>query len=165
MQNPVYEQVKIELIRAETEFAKAQANLESLQEKRTENLAKVAKLNEAETKADQLQRDIDVARQYLGNYTKKRGEAIDMSRLDDREVSDIRTAQAATLGLKHISPRGSLLIPMGFIAGLLAALATVLFYERNHLSPSLDESTIEKILGIPVLVSLPRVYSSRNMVS
>lgn len=163
--NPVYESVKIDLQHAETDFAATQARWEMLKLQRDKCIGKIKDLNSALIASDQLERDVEVARQYLGNYTQKRGESMAMSGLDDREISDLSIAQEATLGLKHVSPRGSIVLPMGFIAGLIAALATVLFYERNNLSPSLSESEIEQIIGLPVLVSLPRVYSSRNMVN
>jgi uncharacterized protein involved in exopolysaccharide biosynthesis len=165
MSNPVYEAVRVDLVRAETQYAGALARLNSLQQKQVVTQERLLELNDADVRADQLQRDIDVARQYLDNYTRKRGEAIAMTMLDASKISDIVVAQAATLGLKHISPRGSMILPLGLLIGMLAAVATSLFCERNHLSPSLNEGDVEQIIGLPVLVTLPRVYSSRNMVN
>ena len=54
---------------------------------------------------------------------------------------------------------------MGFLCGLLAALGASLFLDRNHLSATLNESDVEQALDLPVLVTLPRVYSSRHMVN
>jgi uncharacterized protein involved in exopolysaccharide biosynthesis len=165
MSNPVYEDIKVDLIRAETSYSGSVARLKSLREKYDLSLEKLEDVNTAEVTADQLQRNVEVARKYLGDSTQKLGEALAMSLLDDKEISDIAVAQDATLGLKHISPKGSIFLPLGFIVGCFAALATALFYERNHLSPSLNEGEVEQVLGLPVLVTLPRVYSSRNMVN
>ena len=122
-------------------------------------------MNTAEVEADQLQRNVDVARQYLSIYTQKRGESKAMSLLDELNISDVVVAQEANFVVKHVSPKGSLILPLGFICALIAALATALFFDRNHLSATLNEGEVEQVLDLPVLVTLPRVYSSRNMVN
>lgn len=163
--NPVFEAMEVDLLRAKADKLAAEARLSSLKEKQESAIAKLADLNQSEIEVDQLQRNIDIARQYLNIYTAKRGEAMSMSRFDDRDISDIKVAQDANFVVKHVSPKGSLIIPLGFFAGLLAALATAMFCERNHLSSTLNEGDVEQVLELPVLVTLPRVYSSRNMVN
>lgn len=111
--NPVYQSVKTDLMRAETEYAASQARLKSLRENRDRVIAKLAELNAAQIASDRLERKVEVARQYLSNYTHKRGELMLMSKLDAREVSDLAVAQEASLGLKHISPKGSIVLQMG----------------------------------------------------
>ena len=88
-----------------------------------------------------------------------------MSIMDKQGISDIVVVQKPTLSVKHVSPKGALVMPLGAMVGLFAAVAATLYFERNHLSPTLDESEIEQVLDLPVLVTLPRVYSSRNMVN
>lgn len=163
--NPVYEDLKIEMIRTEADYAGAVARLAQLDKKQDSREATLSEMNEAEFHADQLQRDVDIARQELSIYSQRRGEAKAMSIMDKRGISDIVVAQEPTLNVKHISPKGSLILPLGAMLGLLAAIAATLFFERNHLSPTLNESEIEQVLELPVLVTLPRVYSSRNMVN
>ena len=163
--NPVYEDLKVELVRAEADYAGAVARLAQLETKQTGREAELLKMNEAEVYSDQLQRDVDIARQELAIYSQRRGEAKAMSIMDKRGISDIVVAQQPTLNVKHISPKGSLFLPLGAMLGLFAAFAATLFFERNHLSPTLSESEIEQVLELPVLVTLPRVYSSRNMVN
>jgi uncharacterized protein involved in exopolysaccharide biosynthesis len=163
--NPVFEGLKIDLVRAQADLAGSVARLASLKEKRSANEATMKELNSAEVMADQLQRDVDIARQELGIYSQRRGEAKAMSIMDQRGISDIVIAQEPTLNVKHVSPKGSLFLPFGAMLGLVCAIAASLFFERNHLNPSLNEGEIEDILDLPVLVTLPRVYSSRNMVN
>ncbi|MFK7766667.1 MAG: GumC family protein [Mariniblastus sp.] len=163
--NPIYEALKVDLMRAEGDKAASEARLAALKNKQQESLDKLAQMNSAEVEADQLQRNVEVARQYLAIYTQKRGESKAMSLLDDLNISDVVVAQEANFVVKHVSPKGSLILPLGFICGLLAALATALFFDRNHLSATLNEGEVEQVLDLPVLVTLPRVYSSRNMVN
>ena len=163
--NPVYEDLKIELVRAEADYAGAVARLAHLEKKQVGREVELLKMNKAEVSADQLQRDVDIARQELAIYSQRRGEAKAMSIMDKRGISDIVVAQEPTLNVKHISPKGSLILPLGAMMGFVTAIAAALFFERNHLSPTLNESEIEQVLELPVLVTLPRVYSSRNMVN
>ena len=114
---------------------------------------------------DRLLRNVEICRQYLAIYTQKRGEAKGLALLDDRNISDVVVAQEPNFMVKHVSPKGSLIIPFGFLTGMLAALATALFFDRNNLNTDLNEGQVEQVLNLPVLVTLPRVYSSRNMVN
>lgn len=163
--NPVFEDMQVDFMRAKTLAATVGVQVASLKEKRKAALAKAKELNRDQIESDQLLRDVEICRQYLAIYTQKRGEAKGLSLLDDRNISDVVVAQEPNFMVKHVSPKGSLVIPFGFLAGLLAALATSLFFDRNRLNPDLNEAEVEKVLNLPVLVTLPRVYSSRNMVN
>ena len=163
--NPVYEDMQVDLMRAKAERAAILARLRTLQQKQKSVLVKAKSLNKQQLEADQLLRNVEIARQYLAIYTQKRGEAKGMTLLDDRKISDVVVAQEPNFVVKHVSPKGSLIVPLGFVCGLLGAFATALFFDRNHLSATLNESEVEQVLNLPVLVTLPRVYSSRNMVN
>ena len=163
--NPVYEDMQVDFMRAETEAAAAKVRVENLKEKRKTALKRAQNLNRDQVESDQLLRDVEICRQYLAIYTQKRGEAKGMSLLDDRNISDVVVAQEPNFMVKHVSPKGSLIIPFGFLMGLLAALTSALFFDRNHLNTDLNEGEVEQVLNLPVLVTLPRVYSSRNMVN
>ncbi|MEL7499607.1 MAG: hypothetical protein AAFN77_18535 [Planctomycetota bacterium] len=163
--NPVYEAMQVDFLKAKAEVSAFEARLKSLQQKRLDAEVQLASFNDSEVKSDQLQRNVEIARQYLAIYTQKRGESKAMEMLDDRKISDVVVAQTPKLTVKHQSPKGSLILPLGCIAGLLAGLATSLYADRNHLSGTLNESEVEQVLELPVLVTLPRVYSNRNMVN
>ena len=163
--NPVFEHMQVDFLRANVAQRAAEARFEGLKQMKAKALAKLPAMNEAAKISQQLQREIDIANRDLSVFSPKRGEARIMSALDHRNISGLTTHVNATLRVKHISPRGSLIIPMGFVTGLLAALAVALFLERNHLSGNYNEGEVEQLLDLPVLVTLPRVYSSRNMVN
>lgn len=163
--NPVYEQMQVDYLRAKVNQRAAEARFEGLKKMQERALSRLPELNEAANVAQKLQREIDIATRDLFVFSPKRGEARIMAALDEQNISGLATHVDATFRVKHISPRGSLIIPLGFICGLLAALAVALFLERNHLSGMFNEGEVEQILDLPVLVTLPRVYSSRNMVN
>jgi len=163
--NPVFEDMQVDFMRAKAESAAVETRLESLKAKRKAALKRAEGLNRDQVESDQLLRDVEICRQYLAIYTQKRGEAKGLSLLDDRNISDVVVAQEPNFMVKHVSPKGSLIVPFGFLLGLLAALAAALFFDRNHFNTDLNEGEVEQVLNLPVLVTLPRVYSSRNMVN
>lgn len=163
--NPVFEDMQVDFMRAKAEAAAVTVQLRSLKDKRKDALQRAQQLNRDQVESDQLLRNVEICRQYLAIYTQKRGEAKGMSLLDDRNISDVVVAQEPNFMVKHVSPKGSLMVPFGFLAGLLTALTTALFCDRNHLNTDLNEGEVEQVLNLPVLVTLPRVYSSRNMVN
>lgn len=163
--NPVFEQMQVDFLRAKVAQRAAEARFEGLKEQRVRIQGELPALNAAASVAQRLQREIEIANRDLFVFSPKRGEARIMSALDNRNISGLTTHVDATLRVKHISPRGSLVIPLGFVVACLAALAVVLFLERNHLNGAFNETEVEQVLDMPVLVTLPRVYSSRNMVN
>jgi uncharacterized protein involved in exopolysaccharide biosynthesis len=163
--NPVYQALETDLLLASAKLAGDKARLESLLEEKQQASAQMKSLNSAEVAAEEKLRKVQVAQQYLAIYTKPRGEARAMGALDDQNISDVRVSQEPTLTLKHVNPKASLVLSLGFVCGLLVALGTSLFFDQNHLSSTLNESEVEQVLDLPVLVTLPRVYSSRNMVN
>ena len=163
--NPVYEQMQVDFLRAKVQQTAARARLEALKKHQSDSLAKLPALNEAANVAQRLQRNIQIAERELQIYSEKSGEAKALASLDEKQMSDLEVFVKPTFRVKHISPKGSLIIPLGFICGLLAALGLVLYQERNSLSANYNEGEVEQILDLPVLVTLPRVYSSRNMVN
>lgn len=163
--NEVFSEIKVELVRAETENTGAKARLNSLEERLKMARTEAVEMNRAEIDADRLQRRINDSRKDREMYVSKGREALASLSLDNSNLSTLVVAQQPTFILKHASPRGSLFLPIAVLLGGLAGLATAMFCERNHLSPSLNEVEVEQILEMPILVTLPRVYSSRNMVN
>jgi len=161
----VHSDVKMQLVRAETQNIGAKARLKSLNARLEQARADSVAMNRAEIDADRLQRRIDDLRQDRNMYVAKGREAMASLSLDNSNLSTLVVAQPPSFVLKHASPRGMLFLPIALILGTLAGLAIAMFCERNHLSPSLNEIEVEQILEMPVLVTLPRVYSSRNMVN
>ena len=163
--NPVFQDLETSYLEARATVAGNRARLAGLKLGKKDATKRLKELNDAEVQASEKLRKVAVAKQYLAIYTQPRGESKAMGALDARNISDVKVAQDPTLTLKHVNPKASLVLPMGFLCGLLAALGLSLFLDRNHLSATLNESDVEQALDLPVLVTLPRVYSSRHMVN
>ena len=163
--NPVYEQIETSLVRARVDRDAISSRLKNTRTKLTEAKVKLESLNGSQRTAAQFQRDIDIAKQYLATYATKRGEVQVLDELDRQRISDVVVAQDASFMVKHVSPKGSLIILLGAFAGMLLSFAVAVYLDRNNLSGSVGEDEVEQILDMPVLVTLPRVYSNRNMVN
>ena len=163
--NPVYEALQIDFLKAKASVAADIHRLKQLSSQKEKSIQKLEVLNQDEVLADQLLRNVDIERQYLAIFTQKRGESRAMEKHDALNISDVVVWQDPTLAAKHQTPKGSFVIPLGCICGLFAGVAIALYADRNHLTGSLNESDVEQVLDLPVLVTLPRVYSSRNMVN
>jgi len=158
-------EAKMQLLKAETDNTGAKARLTSLDKRLALARKEAVEMNRCEIEADRLQRKIGDLKKDRDMYVSKGREAIAMLSLDQSNLSTLVVAQQPTFILKHASPKGSLFLPIALLLGTLAGFATAMFYERNHLSPSLNEVDVEQILEMPILVTLPRVFSSRNMVN
>jgi uncharacterized protein involved in exopolysaccharide biosynthesis len=163
--NPIYEAIKIDLVRAVASQKSDEARLEQLRKQRQDSLADLQDLNKKIVIADRHQREVDVARRYLDIYIQKRGEATVMNQLDEERISDIVVAQDASLILKAASPRGSVFLPLGAIFAALCGIAVALLAERDMFRAAPQDELVEQVSEIPVLINLPRVPSRRYSLS
>ena len=162
--NPVYEKVKVALVNANADSNAYKARWDNLKEKYAQATERLKVLNEKELEANQLQREMSLAKQEMDIYIRKRTESAVIEELNKKSISNVVVAQEANLMVKHVSPRGSVLIPLGAIFAGICAVGTALYFEKDLLSGHLGEDELEQILEIPILVTLPKVTSHRNMV-
>ena len=163
--NPVHASLNIELARALADRASSKARLAALKDSYTVQSKRISEMNGSQVDAMRLTDRVNTAHSEWEFFKDKGIEAMAKKELDDSKISSIVIVQAPSIVVKPISPKASVFLPLGALMGLLMGLGVALFFERNHLSASLNEGEVEQILGMPVLVTLPRVYSSRNMVN
>ena len=163
--NPTYEGIKLALSRSEADLEGAKARLKSLNTKYARQRKRQKEMNALEVRSQQLSNNVNTARQKWELFKNKGIEAMASGKLNESQLSSVVVIQAPNWVVKPISPKASMFLPLGAVMGVMAGLGVALFFERNHLSASLNEGEVEQILEMPVLVTLPRVYSSRNMVN
>ncbi len=163
--NPVHETLNVELAKALADQASSKARLIALQDSYAVQSKRISEMNASEVAAMKLSDHVNTAHLEWGVYRDKGIEAKAKKELDDSKISSIVIVQDPSIVVKPISPKASVFLPLGALIGVLTGLGVALFFERNHLSASLNEGEVEQILEMPVLVTLPRVYSSRNMVN
>ena len=110
-----------------------------------------------------MKRDVETEKKYLRSFVDRRGDVNLMNRLDESNVSDVKIHQPGVLLVKHISPRGSVVLPLGFMFATGLAVLTCLIFDGGSKVLSRDEN-IEEALDLPVLVTIPRVSNRRALV-
>ncbi len=165
IRNPVHQELMVAMV-------KEIANAEARQQRITEIQAKLDKkheelknLNHLKTRASKLQRDVQLAQMEFDTYARKRNESRMVDQLDKEAISDIVVQQSASLVLKKVSPKGSLLLPLGAFLGMVFGAVACIFADRKNLTNLTTPEAVEEALGVPVMVSLPRVHSSRVMIN
>ena len=118
VRNPVYEQLKIALLResasAEALSQRHSRVLETLSEKRE----RLSELNRLKTESYRLQRQIDLAQDAFDIYARKRNEAQMADQLDREDISDLVIQQPASLVLTPVNPQGRVILPLGFVLAI-----------------------------------------------
>jgi uncharacterized protein involved in exopolysaccharide biosynthesis len=163
--HPVYEQLKVALVKESAMVQALQERLGQIHQKLAEKRERLAGLNALKTESMGLQRQIDVAQIAFDNYARKSNEARMADELDKEEISDIVIQQPATLVLRKVSPRGSVMLPVGFLFATACGLLVAIFADRKNLLALSTPEEIEEALDIPVLASIPRVRASRVQTS
>lgn len=162
--NPVHEKVQTELVTLEARLAGLKRRREALEARREAAVNQLQEFNAQELASSQLQRDIDVARNHLSIYTQKLGETKILDQLDRQFLSAVVISQPAVLMLKHVSPKGSIVLPVGAVlSGLLALLACALGLRRDRLAAE-RRAEAGRVFDATVLSTLPRVMSRGQIV-
>lgn len=121
-------------------------------------------LNGKELVFEQLQRDIDTNSSAFLAYAGKRAEAQVLHELDATSISNVKIWQPAKLILRHTSPRGSIVLPLGVCFSLIAAFL-VAFLAELRKSRKIDSREVARQLDLPVLIDIPRVAPSRTILN
>jgi len=151
--NPVYQWIQSEL-------AKSQADLRSLEMRATSMTSIVGRYNhDAQQMDEQLLHQQDLLRQqktaednYL-LYNRKREEARIASAMDQRRILNVSVMQAATFPYLPKHSTLSLLL-LGFILALLVTAAVAFFLEHTD-DTFRTPRQVEHFLQIPVLAAVP----------
>lgn len=162
--NPVYAEVKVELIQQETMLEGLKARQADLLQKQQTAMASLRQLNQDESESEKLEQAIAIARRYLDVYVQKRGEAQVLEQLDQQKVSDVVVTQPAILMLKHVSPRGSIILPLVAIFATSVAVVMALIADNFQFRRERRRAAVQRQLQVPILVTLPRVASRRSVV-
>lgn len=161
VQNPVFEDLSVALALEVSNAESLKKRLDEIRRKMTAANERLDELNRLELQSSILEREVEVAQQYFQTYARKRGDAMVVDQLDKETISDIVVAQPASLIFKKQSPKGSVILPLGVVVGGVCAIGACLVANRRKLFQSLVPREIEDELALPVLVTIPRVHSSR----
>ncbi|MFK7770246.1 MAG: GumC family protein [Mariniblastus sp.] len=149
------------LMQAKVNLRAAAAQVESLTNSRDTAIGRMNRLNSFETQMASLYRDLTVSEENFKIYSEKREEARINLALDKQNLSNVKLVQPATIQVKHVSPKYSLILLASLFFALAGAFCVAIFAEQMDTSLKSDQQ-IESVLGVDVLATIPNV-SRRNL--
>jgi uncharacterized protein involved in exopolysaccharide biosynthesis len=153
--NPLYVQLKSDLLRAEALLKGTEARVTSLRVQVAEYRKEVDNLNEKAFDLEVLHREASAAEQDYLLYRKKHEEARISAAMDQEKFINVTVAQPAQLPLKP-EPRGLamkmiLSVILGLLGGGALAFGLETFLDRSFTTAE----DLEKRLGISHIASIP----------
>ena len=153
--NPVYVNLKGDLLRAEAELEGTRALVTSLRSQVAEYKGVLDKLNEQAFTIARLNRETTSAREDYLLYRKKHEEARISVAMDQERFINVTVAQPAQMPLSP-EPRNLLLkIYVSLFVGLLGGVGLAFGLETYVVRSFSNPVDIERRLGIPHLASIP----------
>ncbi len=152
--NPVFQNVEIELIRAEADMNSQKAKAASLSKQLLQVDGEIQSLDFREKGLQQLQREQTINEKNYHTYADMAEEARitdDMNRL---KFANISVIEEASVPVKPVSPRKKLNILLGLIFGAISGVGLAFLLEQTAQNFSTPES-VEKRLGLQVLAAIP----------
>lgn len=152
--NPNQKQLELDLLQAKAKKEAQQARLTVAQKQRDDLTTQLNELNDQEVQIGDLERNV----QILDGKYRMHVEKLEQARLNDAlghdGIQNVKVAQEASLVGKPTSPKKPLLLALGFVIAIGAAVAAPVLAEIfDETLRSRDD--VESELGLPVLVSLP----------
>jgi uncharacterized protein involved in exopolysaccharide biosynthesis len=151
--NPLHQDLRLQLINAESELSSLETkNVVALgQIKELES--QIARLNQLEKEFDGLQREVNKDQENVKMYLGKFERAHVSKEMDNRQMANVSVIQSASTPIAPIKPRKSLTLYLGMAFGLLSGMAWAFmsdFFKGGYTRP--EKASHEQ--GIPVLASI-----------
>ncbi|MBJ6725357.1 GumC family protein [Geomesophilobacter sediminis] len=152
--NPVYQNVQIELIRAETDYQSQKAKAGTLRQQLRQLDGAIQALDFREKDIQKLKRDQTINEKNYQTYLERTEEARiadDMNRL---KLANISVIEQAAVPAVPVRPNKGRNLVLGLFFGLVAGVAAAFFREYAAQSFSTPES-VQRRLGVPVVAAIP----------
>jgi len=158
--NDSREKLRVQLLAEQATLAALRAKSDALMAQHRELNSSLREMNDRESRLSDLQRTVDTAegnyQKYLDNLEQAR---IDQA-LQEGSISSINTIQPASFSETPASPKKGLVMVLGVFLAIFCPL--VLAFVAEYFDHTLaTPSQVERQLGLPVLVSIPRTSSHR----
>jgi len=154
--NPVYQETQRDLLVEEALLASQQAEASSLDTQLTAVRTKLNVLNDSQERINTLVRRTEMLEASYREYTNNREQARIDEALESDRISNVNVVQTATFIAKPTSPRKGLMLGGGLIFATLGAVMLAFATEYCDRSVKTPEE-VERELGLPVLLSVPRI--------
>jgi uncharacterized protein involved in exopolysaccharide biosynthesis len=152
--NPVYQNMETDLFRAEAELNSQTAKAEVLKADLKDIEAQLAALDLTESRIQNLKRELAINEKNYRSYADTHEDASISEAMNRLKLSNISVVEAAVVPAKPVKPKKKLNLAAGLVLGLFSGLAAAFLAESLAATFS-DPQTVEKQLGLPVLVTIP----------
>ena len=156
--NETYQKLKQELLRNQTELKALAAKEETQKTQLVEFQNKLDQFNQIDADLNQLQETLDVNRQNYRLYLTKFEESRISDAMDDKKIANISLIESALPPLKPARPLVFFNILIGIFLGGFGGFGLAFFVESMDDSLEKPED-VEKVLQLPLLVSIPELNS------
>jgi uncharacterized protein involved in exopolysaccharide biosynthesis len=155
--NPVYLQLRGDLVRAEADLEGTRARMTSLRSQVVEHREKLRNLNEQAFALESLRRDVQAAEENYLLYRNKHEEARISAAMDQERFINVTIAQPAQIPLMPVSRGLAMKLVLSMLLGVLGG-AGLAFGLETYLNRSFTTGEeIERKLGIPHIASIPEI--------
>lgn len=154
--NPVYQETQRDLLVAEALQASEQAEAKSLETQLAAVHTKLKDLNDSQERINTLVRRTELLEASYREYANNREQARIDDALEADKISNVNVVQTASFVAKPTSPRVGLTLAGGLVLGVLGAVMLAFAVEHFDRSVKTPEE-VERELGLPVLLSVPRI--------
>jgi uncharacterized protein involved in exopolysaccharide biosynthesis len=151
--NPVYQNLEMDLFRAEADLNSQAAKAGALKSQLRELDNGIAALDMSESKIQNLKRELTINEKNYKTYADRHEEARISDAMNTLKLSNISIIQSAVVPVKPIKPKKKQNILLGVLLGIASGLTYAYLLENIAQTFSNPES-IEKYLGLPVLITV-----------
>ena len=152
--NPVYQNVEIELFRAEGELNAAVAKAAALGTQLKQVDAEISQLDLSENRVRSLKREIEINEKNYKAYADMNEEARVAEAMNRLKLSNVSVIQPATVPTAPIKPNYRMNLLLGLLLGLVLSL-TIAYISESMSQTFTDPESVERYLALPVLLSIP----------
>ena len=154
--NPTHQLLEVDLLSQQALAASLRAEAEALDRQYAEVQGKIQALNANEIRIAELNRRSELLEASYRDYVRNREQARVDQELETSRISNVNVLQPPSFIAKPASPSIRLSLALGLVVAVLAAFFVALLSEHFDRSLKTPED-VERELGIPVLVSVPRI--------
>ncbi|GFO55349.1 hypothetical protein GMSM_23560 [Geomonas sp. Red276] len=151
--NPVYQNMEMDLFRAEADYNSQMAKAEALKAQLGQIEKDVAALDASETTIQNLKRDVAINEKNYKTYADRHEEARIADAMNRHRLSNISVIESATPPVKPIKPKKKLNILLSMLLGMGFGLGSAFLLENIRQTFS-DPESVEKYLELPVLLTV-----------
>ncbi|WP_279342494.1 GumC family protein [Geotalea sp. SG265] len=148
--NVIYQNVEMELIKAETELTSQKGRLASLRQQLRQVDKNIQSLDLSEKGLQELKRDQQLNEKNYQIYLTKTEEARIAENMDRLKIANISVIQDAAVSGNPVKPNKLLYSAIGIVFGCISGVG-VAFLSESRARTFSNPLAVERLLGVPVL--------------